>query len=150
MNEEVKTEDQAAPVLSLKSLMTPSKTVEFDYPGLEGFKVSLCYLAREELVKLRTRCVTNVFNRKTRGYEEQMDDEKFLSEYTKAVIKGWSGFKIGFAKNMLLLGDLSPAQEKQELDFTQENIEVLMKNTNDFDTWVTEMVGDLENFTKSK
>ena len=51
---------------------------------------------------------------------------------------------------MLLLGDLSPAQEKQELDFTQENIEVLMKNSNDFDTWVTEMVSDLENFTSSK
>ena len=82
-----------------KSLMTPSKTVEFDYPGFEGLKVSLCYLAREELVKLRNRCVTQTFNRKTRSYEETMDDDKFVSEYTKAVIKGWKGFKLGFAKN---------------------------------------------------
>ena len=51
---------------------------------------------------------------------------------------------------MLLLGDMTPEQEQQELDFTQENVEVLMKNSGDFDTWVTEMVGDLENFTKSK
>ena len=79
-----------------------------------------------------------------------MDDDKFVSEYTKAVIKGWKGFKLGFAKELLLLGDLTAEQEEQELDFPQENIEVLMKNSGDFDSWVTEMVGDLENFTKSK
>ena len=47
MNDTVKKETPKA--VSLKSLMTPSKTVEFDYPGCEGMKVSLCYLAREEL-----------------------------------------------------------------------------------------------------
>jgi hypothetical protein len=146
---EIETKDPVKAV-SLKTLMTPSKTVEFEYPGCDGFNVSLCYLAREELMKLRNRCTKQVFNRKTRSYEEQMDDDRFLVEYTKGVIKGWSGFKIRFAKNMLLLGDLTPEQEQQELEFTQENIEVLMKNSNDFDTWVTEMVGDLENFTKSK
>ena len=79
-----------------------------------------------------------------------MDDDKFLTEYTQAVIKGWSGFKLGYAKNMLLLGDLTPEQEKTELDFSHENVEILMKNSADFDTWVTEQVGDLENFTQSK
>jgi len=148
MNDTVKKEPAKA--VSLKSLMTPTKTVEFDYPGCEGFKVKLCYLAREELMKLRNRCVSQVFNKKTRGYEEKMDDDKFLSEYTTAVIKGWSGFKLGYAKNMLLLGDMSPEDEEKELEFSKENVEVLMKNSNDFDTWVTEQVGDLENFTQSK
>ena len=148
MNDTVKTE--APKAVSLKSLMTPTKTVEFDYPGCEGFKVKLCYLAREELMKLRTRCVSQVFNKKTRGYEEKMDDDKFLTEYTKAVIKGWTGFKLGYAKNMLLLRDLSPEQEETVLEFSNENVEILMKNSADFDTWVTEQVGDLENFTSSK
>ena len=148
MNDTVKKETPKA--VSLKSLMTPTKTVEFDYPGCEDFKVKLCYLAREELMKLRTRCVQQVFNKKTRSYEEEMNDDKFLEEYTKAVIKGWTGFKLGYAKNMLLLGDMSPEEEEKELEFTQENVEVLMKNSIDFDSWVTEQVGDLENFTKSK
>ena len=150
MNDTVKKEAAPVKAVSLKSLMTPSKTVEFDYPGCEGMTVSLCYLAREELVKLRNRCVTQKFNKKTRSYEEAMDDDKFLEEYTKAVIKGWSGFKLGYAKNMLLLGDLTPEEEGKELEFSQENVEVLMKNSGDFDTWVTEQVGDLENFTQSK
>ncbi len=149
MNETVKVKKEPIQEpLSLKSLMTPMKTVEFDYPGCEGFKVSLCYLAREELVKLRTRCVSNVFNRKTRGYEEQMDDEKFLKEYTKAVIKGWSGLKLGYLKHLLLVGEIE--DDNQTLPFTQENVETLMKNSTDFDSWVTEQVGDLENFTTSK
>ena len=148
MNDTVKKETPKA--VSLKSLMTPSKTVEFDYPGCEGMKVSLCYLAREELLKLRSRCVQQVFNKKTRSYEEKMDDDTFLTEYTKSVIQNWKGFKLGFAKNMLLLGDMTPADEEKELEFTQENVEVLMRNSQDFDTWVTEMVGDLENFTQSK
>ncbi len=147
MNEETKVQTKA---VSLKTLMTPTKTVEFDYPGCKDFTVELCYLAREELVKLRNKCLSQTFNRKTRSYEETMDDDKFVTEYTKAVIKGWKGFKLEYAKNMLLLGDMTPEQEQQELDFTQENVEVLMKNSGDFDTWVTEMVGDLENFTKSK
>lgn len=149
MNDTVKTEAPKTAV-SLKSLMTPMKTVEFDYPSCEGFKVKLCYLAREELIKLRNRCVQQVFNKKTRSYEEQMDEDKFLEEYSKAVIKGWTGFRLGYAKNMLLLGDLTEAQEQEELEFTQENVEVLMRNSQDFDTWITEMVGDLENFTSSK
>jgi hypothetical protein len=146
------TEQKKTPIqpVSLKTLMTPSKTVEFEFPGSEGMTVELCYLAREELVKLRNKCVTQTFNRKTRSYEETMDDDKFVTEYTKAVIKGWKGFKLGYAKHLLLLGDLSPEQEEQELEFTQENVEVLMKNSTDFDSWVTEMVGDLENFTQSK
>ena len=94
--------------------------------------------------------MSQTFNKKTRSYEEEIDEDKFITEYTKAVIKGWSGFKLGYAKNMLLLGDLTPEQEEETLEFTQENVEVLMKNSSDFDTWVTEQVGDLENFTSSK
>ena len=146
MNEKVKTE--ATPVVSLKTLMTPSKTVEFDYPGSAGFKVKLCYLVREELVKLRCRCGSKVFNRKTRGYEEQLDDEKFLTEYTRSVIKGWTGLKMKYLKSLVLISDVD--NQDQTLPFTQENVEVLMKNSSDFDTWVTEQVGELENFTQSK
>jgi hypothetical protein len=37
-----------------------------------------------------------------------------------------------------------------ELPFSTENAEILMQNSGDFDSWLTETVGDLANFTKSK
>ena len=135
--------------VSLASLMTPSKTVSIDFPGFSGMKVSLCYLAREELIKLRKRCSITKFNRKSRQPEEELDEEKFLTEYCKAVIKGWKGLKFRYLEELLLV-DISGQDPDDELAYTQENAELLMKNANDFDTWVTESVGDLENFTSNK
>ena len=135
--------------ISLASLMTPSKTVSVDFPGYDGMTVSLTYLAREEMLKLRKRCITTKFNKKTHQPEEELDDEKFLTEYCKSVIQGWKGLKFRYLEELLLveIGDLDP---DDELSHTQENAELLMRNANDFDTWVTETVGDLENFTGNK
>ena len=135
--------------ISLASLMTPSKTVKIDFPGYPGMSVDLCYLAREELVKLRKKCVTTKFNKKTRQPEEELDEDKFLLEYCKAVIKGWKGFKYRYLEELLLV-DVSALDPEDELPFTQENAELLMKNSSAMDTWVTETVGDLENFTGNK
>ena len=135
--------------VSLASLLTPSKTVTVDYPTLPGFSVDLCYLAREELIKLRSRCVSQKLNRKTRAFEETLDEDKFLTEYCKAVIKGWKGLKYKYLEELLLV-DISGLEPEDELDFSVENAETLMKNGADFDTWVTEITGDLENFTKTK
>jgi hypothetical protein len=130
--------------ISLASLMTPSKTVTIDFPGHKGMTVDLCYLAREELVKLRKKCVTTKFNKKTRQPEEDLDEE-----YCKAVIKGWSGLKYRYLEELLLV-DISALDAEDELPHTQENSELLMRNSGDFDTWVTETVSDLENFTGNK
>ena len=135
--------------VSLASLMTPSKTVSIDFPGYSDMKVSLCYLAREELVKLRKKCVTTKYDKKTRQPEEILDEEKFLTEYCNAVIKTWSGLKFSYLEELLLV-DVSAHDPEDELPYTQENAELLMKNSNVFDTWVTETVGDLENFTRNK
>ena len=141
-------EEKKAPV-SLASLMTSSKTVEIDYPGRVGMKVKLCYLAREELVKLRKRCLSTRWDKKSRQPIEEMDDEKFIVEYCKAVIKGWSGLKYKYLEELLLV-DISDLKPDDCLPYTSANAELLMKNANDFDTWVTETVGDLENFTGNK
>ena len=138
----------AQPV-SLSSLLTPSKTVTIDFPDFEGFSLQLTYLAREELMKLRNKTLKQKFNKKTRAFEESMDEELFLTEYVKAVIKGWKGLKYDYVSQLLLI-DTSSIDLQDELRFTQENAELLMKNSADFDTWVTEVVGDLENFTKTK
>ena len=147
-NKQMTTENKT-PVVSLKSLLTPSKTVEVDFPGLEGFTVKLTYLAREELLKLRNKSVSQKFNKKTRAYEEQLDNDKFLTEYCKAIIKGWKGLKYAYLEELLLV-DISAVDPEDELEWNNENAELLMKNSSDFDEWVSETVGELENFTKTK
>ena len=139
---------QVQPV-SLKSLMTPSKTVSIDYPGYDGFCVDLTYLSREELLKLRNKCMKQKFNKKTRAFEDSLDEEIFLVEYVSAIIKGWTGLKYKYLEEFLLV-DVSGQNPDEELPYSLENAELLMRNSGDFDQWVTDTVGDLENFTQSK
>ena len=143
------TEPEIKTPVSLKSLLTPSKTVAVDFPGLEGFSIKLTYLAREELLKLRNKSVSQKFNKKTMAYEEQLDNDKFLTEYCKAIIKGWKGLKYNYLEELLLV-DISEVDPEDTLVWNNENAELLMKNSSDFDEWVSETVGELENFTKTK
>ena len=129
--------------------MTPSKTVTLDFPGYSGFSVDVTYLAREELLKLRKKCLSTKFNRKTRQPEEELNEDMFLIEYVRAVIKGWKGLKFRYLEELLLV-DVTELDPDDELPYTQDNAELLMKNSGDFDTWITEVVGDLENFTGNK
>jgi CheY-specific phosphatase CheX len=39
------------------------------------------------------------------------------------------------------------ADMESELPFTLENALIMMENSNDFDAWLTETIGDLANFT---
>ena len=86
---------------------------------------------------------------KTRAFEETLDEDTFLIEYVASVIKGWTGLKYDYLRQLILI-DTNGLDLEAELPFTQENAELLMKNSSDFDTWVTESVGDLENFTRAK
>ena len=135
--------------VSLSALMTPSKTVQIDFPGYEGFRVLVCYLAREELVKLRKKCMITKFNKRTHQPEEELNEDKFLKEYCKAVIRGWSGFKYSYLEELLLV-DVSSFDPDDELPYTTDNAETLMKNSDAFDTWLTSTASELENFTKGK
>lgn len=129
--------------------MTSSKTVSLDYPGYSDFNVDLTYLSREELLKVRNRCMKQKFNKKTRAFEDSLDEDTFLTEYVSAIIKGWKGLKYKYLEEFLLV-DISSVSPEEELPYTQENAELLMRNSSDFDQWVTDTVGDLENFTHSK
>ena len=81
--------------------------------------------------------------------EEILDEDRFLVEYCKGVIKGWKGFKYRYLEELLLV-DTANLDPDDTLVYTQDNAELLMKNSTTFDTWVTETVGDLENFTGNK
>jgi hypothetical protein len=135
--------------VSLATLIVPSKIVSIDFPGMEGFVVDLCYLARDEMVKLRKRCTTTKFNKLTHAPEEILDDEKFVKTYCSAVVKGWQGFKLKYVEEFLLV-DLSGQDPDNELSFTEDNLILLMKNAPAFERWVQDEVSNLENFTKNK
>jgi len=134
--------------MSLQKMLIPSKTTWVEYPGLNGFEVQLAYLTRDELMKLRSKALNNKINRKTRQVEEEVDSDLFQTLYIAAVIKDWKGLKYKYL-NKLAPFDLSGVEAEDEEPYSSESAEVLMKNSSDFDSFVSSTLDDVANFTGS-
>lgn len=132
--------------LSLKSLLVPSKSVEVEFPGFEGFKVNLAFLSRETLVSIRKKSTKTTF--KNRQPVEELDDKLFLKLYVAAAIKGWVGLKFAYL-NELAPTDINPADAEKLVPYSEENALELMQASSNFDAFVTETVSDLSAFTKT-
>jgi len=133
--------------ISLSSLLVPSKAVDVDYPGLEGLKISVAFLSREELVKLRKKATKIVY--KNRVQTDELNEELFLKLYVEATIKGWSGFKYKYLQDLLLV-DLSTVKDAEAfLPFNIDNALALMKGSTEFDSFISETVNDLSVFSKA-
>jgi hypothetical protein len=135
--------------MDLKSLLVDSKTTWVEFPGLDGFEVELANLSRKELIALRKRCTTNKFNRKTRAFEEQLDDDKFVTEFTDATVKSWKGLKLKYLEDLVLV-ELGSNEPNSLLPYTDENAQQLVENSNEFDNWLNEVVFDLEHFRSAE
>lgn len=131
--------------MELKNLMVDTKDVWVDYPGSEKFSVQVVNLSRDRLMKLRKSCVETRFDRKTRQPVEELNDEKFVREFTKATIKNWKGLTLTQLETMVLI-DAGEASMDTELEYSEDNAVMLVKNSADFDNWLNETVFDLDNF----
>ena len=131
--------------MELKSLLVDSKTTWVEFPGLDGFEVELANLSRKELIALRKTCTENKFNRKTRMFEESLNEDKFVTVFTEKTVKNWRGLKLKFLEDLVLV-DLKGQNQNEEMPYSQENAEQLVENSSEFDNWLNEVVFDLDNF----
>ena len=131
--------------MKLTDLMVDTKSAWIEFPGCDGLEVEVVNLSRKELIALRKRCISTKFDRKTRQPEEVLDEDKFVREFTQATIKNWKGFKLKFLEDLLLV-DLKKHDPDSELPYDQEQAQVLVQNSTEFDNWINEVVFDLDNF----
>lgn len=137
--------EQITPTLSLKALLVPSKSVEVEYPGFNGFKINVVFLSRETLVSIRKKATKTSF--KNRQPVEELDDKLFLQLYVNACVKGWSGLKLSFLEQLAPV-DLTGQNPESELAYDQDNALFLMQASANFDAFISETVTELSNFTK--
>jgi hypothetical protein len=133
--------------ISLKTLLVPSKSLEVEYPGMPDFKIQVAFLSRETLQSIRKKSTKTTF--KNRQPVEELNDELFLELYVKSAIKGWSGLKLKYLEQLAPV-DLTGQDADAELEYSEENALYLMKNSTNFDSFVSEQVTDLGNFSASK
>lgn len=132
--------------LSLKSLLVPSKSVEVEYPGMPGFKISVAFLSRETLLNIRKKSTKTSF--KNRQAADEFNEDLFLQLYVESAVKGWSGLKLSYLEQLAPV-DLTGQDMNAELEYSAENALYLMKNSSNFDGFISEQVSDLGNFSSS-
>jgi U3 small nucleolar ribonucleoprotein component len=136
--------------MQLKKLMVDSKAVWIDFPGCPGFSVEVANLSRKELTAMRKKCISQKFDRKSRQLVEELDEDKFVKEFTKGTIKNWKGLTLEYLETLMLI-ELGDQDLNAEVEYSLENAEVLVSNSTEFDTWLNDIVFDLDNFrTESK
>lgn len=122
---------------------------EIEYPDIDGFKVQLAYLSREELTKIRTKCLVYKFNKASRAREEVVDSDKFLKEYATKAVLGWSGLKVKDLPS-LYPANIEGMNPEDDVPYDSEDALVLLQTSVDFDQFVTDAMSDLDNFNKEE
>jgi hypothetical protein len=125
--------------------MVDMKSAWLSFPGMDGFEVEVVNLGREKLLNLRKSCMETSFDRKTRQAVESLNEKKFIRLFTENTVKGWKGLTLGYLEQLMLV-DISAQNPETEVDYTEENAELLVSNSTDFDNWLNEVVFDLEKF----
>ncbi len=127
-------------------MLVPSKEVTVEYPGMPGFNIQVSFLSRETLQNIRKKATKTTF--KNRQPVEELNDDLFLELYVKGSIKGWTGLKMRYLEQLAPV-DVSDQDPESELEYTEENALYLMKSSVNFDSFISEQVTDLGNFSRS-
>lgn len=133
----------------IKNLMVTEKVSEVDFPDIDGFKVRVCYVGRDRLIKIRNSALVYKFNKRTRQREEEVDNDKFLEEYSRSVIKGWKGLTIRELARILPI-ETSGADLDKEVPYTEDDALELLRNSTIFDQFITDCMNDFEVFENDK
>lgn len=136
--------------MSISQVTAFDKVVEVEFPDIEGFKVKIAYPSRERLIKIRNQSLKISFNKVTRQKEETVDNDQFLANYSRSVIKGWTGLTYKGLADLIPVEESKVSDMKAEIAYTEEDAEFLLKNAPKFDQFITEAVSDFQNLQAKK
>ena len=77
--------------------------------------------------------------------EEVLDEEKFVEYFTQSTIRNWKGLTLENLESLILI-ETEGKDMSQELGFSADNAQILVAQSAEFDTWLNEVVFDLDNF----
>jgi hypothetical protein len=122
------------------------KCIKVDFPRYKSFKVEMCYLPREVITGIRERNTVISFNRVSRQKEETVDTDKFMDEYIKSVIVGWSGLTLEIVKNLVPIA-VKEEDLKTPVPYSHDDAMWLVKNSTEFDSFVSDTLNQVDLFS---
>lgn len=135
--------------MKLSTIAVKNKIITVEHPNYEGFSVDIEYMSKETLKRLLEAASTQKFSKKTHQLEEDTNNELFLKLYTKALIKGWKGLKLKYVMELMPI-EIDNSQLEDKLEYDEDNALTLIKNSNEFDQWISSVSGEVGKFSMTK
>lgn len=132
--------------MDLSNYVLPTAKAWFEYPGLDGFEVEICYLSREELLDMRNKCTLTKFKRGEKV--EELDSDLFQNKYIESVITNWKGLTLESLQKLIPIKVPEGEDPDTEVEFSKDNARILMKNSRVFDNWISDQLEEVQNFTQ--
>ena len=125
-------------------LKVTEKVISTQYPDTE-FYVDINFVSMDKLSSIRNRALVMKFNTRTREREETVDNDKFLEEYAKVIVKGWKGLDIKTLSKILAV-DAAEEDPAEIIPYSQDEAVDLLQNSPNFLSFITDTLNDFEKF----
>lgn len=129
----------------ISDLHATDRTVEVEYPEIDGFFIKLAYVGRDELNKITNKSTKVQFSKLSRKREETLDDDKFLEEYSRKIIKGWRGLKVKHLEHLLPV-ELKDVDVNKDIVYSEDEALELLRSSIPFDQFISDTISDLDTF----
>lgn len=115
----------------------------------DGLSFKLRYITKANLQRLVKLCVTQVYDDKVKGRREKLDNDKFVELFCREAVLGWEGATLRILSGLAPI-DTSTFTEEQldmPLEFSQENLIYVMRNSFDLDEFLQAAACDIKFFS---
>lgn len=129
--------------------MVKEKVTSVEFPDIEDFFVDICYINKEKMAKLRTQCLENRYNKRSRQTEEIVNQDKFIELYTSTIVRGWRGLTMRKLAQLLPI-EVDPKDLDVEVPYDKEDALALIQNSTMFDQFVSDTLNNFDVFEKEK
>lgn len=133
----------------LKDVKINQTEMVIEYPRFNKFKLKMRYIPRDELTSIRERSTKIGFNRATRAREDVVDTDKFMDEYIQKAISGWEGLTYNIVSTLVPI-EVDNSKLEVEIPYSHEDAMWLVKNSSEFDTFISETMANVEAFSLKK
>lgn len=131
-------------MINLKDIALDTKETIVEFPGFDGFKITLAYVSRQTSKSILEQSEKKVF-KNGMHVDNKRDDEVFADLYTSAAIKGWTGLTLEHVSHLMLI-DIGARDPKEEVPYSPDNAKMLFTNSAVFSAFVDRSVFEIETF----
>ena len=129
--------------------MVETRDVSVDFEALPGFSVTLGYMSKSVNRKMAKDSTVSKMDG-TGNIVSEFDADAFGVSFCREAIKGWTGLTYGKLAQLMLINEEAIEDLDAELPYSEDNAQLLLRESTIFDNWVSEKVGQITTFRIEK